>query len=215
MPPRDADDLDVPAPVREGRELLDYFYGFSRKDDPDRYLQQDEFRQDVYRIIVIQMHLAIEELVRSFLFEKLTIEPDPGTFTYKENVEYVFGLTTRQVLDLGARLHVLSKRGYEELTRLNTIRNKCSHHWSLHSFTVAEKLKSELREVIPNIDFDGKNLLTPEVMRDDFLPLYGGIYVELWSVHFGVDHEHVYTDETLGTVRELLAARKGRSYPRR
>lgn len=195
--------LDVPAPIREGRELLDHFYGFSRKDDPDRYLLQNEFRQDAYRIIVIEMHLAIEELVRSFLFEKLTVEPDPGTFTSKENVKFVVGLHTWHLLELAGRLHVLSKLGYEELTRLNAIRNKCSHHWELHSFTVAEKLKNQSREVVPNIDFNGKNLLTLDVMRDEFIPHYGNIYLELWAVHYGVEHDHVYTDDTLAVVRKI------------
>lgn len=197
---------EVPAQVREGRDLLDYFYGFSREDGPDRYLQKDEFRQDVYRLIVIQLHLAIEELVRSFVFEKLTSPPDPGTFTYEKNVEFVHNLNTRQVLELAARLHVLTKHGYEELVRLNVIRNKCSHNWMLHSFIVREKIRMENEqgeEGPPEIDFNGKNLLRPDVMKDEFLPLYGDLYVELWAAYYGADHEHVYTDGALETVHQL------------
>lgn len=33
--------------------------------------------------------------------------------------------------------------------------------------------------------------------------LASGIYLELWAIHYGVDHEHVYTDETLKAVRNL------------
>lgn len=196
-------DVDgVPNPVQEGRDLLDYFYGFSRADDPDRYLLQDEFRQDVYRIIVFQLQLAIEELVRSFVFEKLTIPPDPDTFTHKENVQFVKDLEALPVLDLAARLHILSTLGYKELVKLNTIRNKCAHHWQLHSFSVRQMIRAEetTEEIVPEIPFNGRNLLTPEVMKEEFLPLYGGLYVELWAIRSGVDHPHLYTDETLEAV---------------
>jgi hypothetical protein len=33
--------------------------------------------------------------------------------------------------------------------------------------------------------------------------LASGIYLELWAIHYGVDHEHVHTDETLKAVRNL------------
>ena len=196
---------EVPEPVQEARDLLDYFYGFSREDDPDRYVQQDQFRQDAYRLIVIQYHLSIEDLVRSFVFERVTSPPDPGTFSYEKNVEFVYNLNSRQLLELAARLHVLTKLGYEELVKLNAVRNKCSHNWALHAFTVKEKIKmnDEQDGAVPHIDFNKKNLLTPGVMKDEFIPLYSGIYLELWAIHYGVDHEHVYTDETLKAVRNL------------
>ena len=199
-------DIDeVPEPVREGRDLLDYFYGFSQEDAPDRYLQQDAFRQDVYRLIVIQFHLSIEELVRSFVFEKLTSPPDPETFTYEKNVEFVRNLNSGQVLELAARLRVLTKQGYDELTKLNAIRNKSAHNWMLHSFSTKERVKANDQpgDIEPKIEFNGKNLLTPEVVKDEFIPLYADIYLELWAVYYGADHEHVYTDETLETVKEL------------
>lgn len=49
---------ELPEPVQEGRDLLDYFYGFSPEDDLDRYLQQENFRQDVYRLIIMNFHQA-------------------------------------------------------------------------------------------------------------------------------------------------------------
>jgi len=148
---------------------------------------------------------GIEDLVRSFVFERLTSPPDPGTFTYEKNVEFIYNLNSRQLLDLAARLHVLTKLGYDEIVKLNAIRNKCSHHWMLHSFTVKEKKKAndEPGDIVPHIDFNGQNLLTPEVVKDEFIPLYASISLELWAVHCGVDYEHIYTDGTLGTVRQL------------
>ncbi len=100
---------------------------------------------------------------------------------------------------------MLTKLGYDELTKLNAIRNKCSHHWMLHSFSTKEMIKAndEPGDVDPRIEFNGKNLLTPQVAKDEFIPLYGDIYLELWRVHHGIDHEHVYTDETLETVHQL------------
>jgi hypothetical protein len=59
---------------------------------------------------------------------------------------------------------------------------------------------SDAEEIVPEIPFNGRNLLTPEVMKDEFLPLYGGLYVELWAVQSAVDHPRLYTDETLEAV---------------
>lgn len=87
---------ELPEPVQEGRDLLDYFYGFSQEDDLDLYLQQENFRQNVYRLIVMNFHLSIDDLVRSFVFERLTSPPDPGTFTYEKNVEFVYNLNSRR-----------------------------------------------------------------------------------------------------------------------
>ncbi len=46
-------------------------------------------------------------------------------------------------------------------------------------------------------------MLTPEVMKDEFIPLHGGLYLELWAVHYDIDHEHIYTDATLTAVRPI------------
>ena len=117
----------------------------------------------------------------------------------------MYNLNARQVLEMAARLHVLTKLGYAELTKLNAIRNKCSHHWMLHSFSIKERMKANDHpgDIDPKIDFNGQNLLTPEVMKDEFILLYSDIYLELWAVHYGADHEHIYTDETLETVHQL------------
>jgi hypothetical protein len=42
---------EVPAPVREGRDLLDSFYGFSREDDPDRYVAQDVYTDETLEAV--------------------------------------------------------------------------------------------------------------------------------------------------------------------
>jgi hypothetical protein len=195
----------IPKAVREGRDLLDHFYGFSQKDASGRWLQKEAFRQDAYRMIILQLQLSIEELLRSFVFEKVTTDPDPGIFGYKQHVEFVVGLSTRQLLDLAARLHVLSKDGYDALVTLNTVRNKIAHHWMLHATTVAEMIQAEDegQAPVPRINFKGKNLLTPAVMKDEFIPIYTGIYLELFAVHYGADFDRRYTDPTLTAVREL------------
>jgi hypothetical protein len=71
----------------------------------------------------------------------------------------------------------------------------------LHSFTVKERTKAASEP--GDIEFNGRNLLTPEVMKDEFIPLHGGLYLELWAVHYDIDHEHIYTDATLTAVRPI------------
>jgi hypothetical protein len=58
----------MPRQVAEGFSLLNTFYGFDREDDPDQYLMKEAFREDMYRVTVIQFHLAIEELIKGFLY---------------------------------------------------------------------------------------------------------------------------------------------------
>jgi hypothetical protein len=51
----------------------------------------------------------------------------------------------------------------------------------LHAYSVKEKVRAgeQPGEENPQIDFGRKNLLTPEVMKSEFTPLYGEVYFEL------------------------------------
>jgi hypothetical protein len=75
----------------------------------------------------------------------------------------------------------------------------------LHSFTVKEKIRIEEQDLdpMPHIDLNGRTLLTPEIMKGEFIPLYGSIYLELWAVHYGLERDRAYTEDRLASVREL------------
>lgn len=189
---------NLPKEVIEGYDLLNYFYGFSKTDDPDQYLQKDSFRQDVYRLIVIQFHLTIEDLLKGFIYEAIIMTSKRKVFTDKQNIEYVQKLNSHSAIDLAARLGILTKLGHDELIRLNTIRNQCSHNWTLHAFTVPKAPKNTPKRRKYKVEFNGKNLLNPKVVKDEFIPLYSSVYLELFAVWYGIDDwKHKYTDSEL------------------
>lgn len=185
----------IPKQVTEGFELLNVFYGFAKEDDPDQYILKEEFRQDAYRIIVLQFQLAIEELLKASVHYALSRLSTRRTFTAKQNVEYVQKMRSREALDLAARLGILTKLGHTELARLNTIRNQCSHNWGLHSFKVVKTGKNAPRKRLYKVDFKGKNLLHPRVMKEEFMPLYSGVYLDLFAAYYSIDeYPRKYTE---------------------
>lgn len=172
-----------PRELQEGFDLLNHFYGFDRVGDSDRYLQAEAFRQDVYRLIVLQFHLSIEELLKSLIYDAL---PTRQTFTVKQNIEYLKGLNSRNAIDLAARLGLISKKGFEVLTQLNSIRNKMSHNWTVHSYRMRRQPGSGKRRRAYQVEFNGKNLLQLQVMKDEFIPLYSGVYLEFFAARYGL-----------------------------
>ena len=201
LAPMSGDD-DVPEAVQEGRELLDNFYGFSREDDPRPVRAAKRVPAGCLQNHRVPDSTCHRGAGAVFRVREVDHSPGPWHVHVQGELQFVKGLEALPLLDLAARLHVLSTLGYKELVKLNTIRNKCAHHWQLHSFSVKQMIRAEetTEEIVPEIPFNGRNLLTPEVMKDEFLPLYGGLYVELWAVQSGVDHPRLYTDETLEAV---------------
>lgn len=168
--------------IREGLSVLYAFYGFDRERDPDRYLQDSAFRDDAYRIIVLHFHLSIEELLKANLYRAIRAISSNRTFSKKQNVEFIQGLRSRQTIDWAARLGLVPKKTYLALRELNDVRNACAHNWALNSYKMKQLKKRRARKY--TVTFNGKNLLTPKVMKEEFMPLYANIYLRLWSAHY-------------------------------
>ncbi len=177
--------------IKEAYNLLNYFYNLDDTEYPS--LQADTFRDDVFRLVIIHLHLAIEELVKSFIYQNL---PSKRTLTTKQNIEYVQQLTSKQAIDLAARLGIINKKGLELLLGLNIIRNKCSHNWMLNGYTISKKpaiAKGIKRRRVYRITFNKKNLMDYEVMKNEFIPLYGDLYLELFANRFDLRWKRKYT----------------------
>jgi len=171
----------VPREVKEGFDLLNYFYGFEKEGDPDQYLMKESFRQDMYRLIILQLHMAIEGILKEFIYQSL---PQRKTFTAKQNKEYVQKLRSRTAIDLAARLGIINSSARDLLITLNVLRNECAHNWLLHSFTM-KQFKRLIRRKY-SVEFNGKSLLNPNTMKNDFMPIYTEIYLEFFAVKIGV-----------------------------
>lgn len=193
-----SDKVAIPKEVEEGFDLLNYFYGFSKENDDDRYLMKDTFRQDVYRLIVLQFHMAIELILKDFIVQAL---PKRKVFTVRQNKEYVKMLRSRTAINEAARLGIINKDCKEKLIALNDIRNECAHNWMLHSFVMKKYKKLKKRRY--SVEFNGKNLLNPDVMKDEFMPIYQEIYLEFFGVSLGVKMRRHYLTKQVEAIHKI------------
>ena len=108
----------------EAQDLINYFYHLDDQDDERGHDHNSRyFRASVYRMIVMELHLAIESVLQDVLFNIL---PQRRVFTVRQNRAYVESLSFSAATELAARLGVLNRKGYDELRRLNAVRNRCA-----------------------------------------------------------------------------------------
>jgi hypothetical protein len=158
-----------PESVREALALLDYH--FFPQGGEQKYLRADSFHENAIRLVVFDMHLAIEELLRSHLLDALSARSAEKDAT----VDYVKALSSRQALDLAVHLGVIDARVYDRLRELNSLRNRAAHHWHLE-----EPIRHRShRDGEPEPLVWGGRRLTPAAVKKDFLAVYGGIYESL------------------------------------
>jgi hypothetical protein len=153
--------------LREARSLLDFHF-FPGSDTDERH-RGEAFLENAIRLVVFDTHLAIEELLRSRVFDALA---EHSTLSHGRRVDYVKDLASRQVLDLALQLGLVDMTLYRKLRELNSLRNKAAHHWQLD-----EPIKQRSGESADEdqLSWQGKPL-TPDVLRSDFTRTYGAIY---------------------------------------
>jgi hypothetical protein len=159
-----------PESVEEGVALLDYHF-FAGADPAGKYLRAESFKENVIRLIVFDMHLAVEELLRAHVFDALSQRSQRRG----ETVRYVEGLSSRQALDLAAQLGVIDGATYGRLRDLNRLRNRAAHHWQLDD---PLRHRSGAGGEHDRLSWDGGEL-TADRVKSEFLPVYGDIYAEL------------------------------------
>jgi hypothetical protein len=88
-------------------------------------------------------------------------------------------MNSRDLIDLSARLGVISTERHRELVELNGLRNRVGHTWAL-----------DVPELGPRGPKPGRyalrwkgGRLTPKRVRNDLLPLYSGIYIDLYVAY--------------------------------
>ncbi len=159
-----------PESVEEGVALLDYHF-FGATDPAGKYLRAESFKENVIRLIVFDMHLAVEELLRAHVFDALSQRSQRRA----ETVRYVEGLSSRQALDLAVQLGVIDGVTYGRLRDLNRLRNRAAHHWDLDE---PLRHRSPAAGEHDRLSWDGGEL-TPDRVKSEFLSVYGDIYAKL------------------------------------
>ena len=161
-----------PEAVRDALQLLDYHF-FGPESGNEEHTRAAVLRENVIRLIVFDMHLAIEELVRSQVFDALGPR---SSLPREQTIAYVKDLTSRAVLDLAAELGVIDETRYERLRELNVLRNKAAHNWDLNRRVGRGDPDGPDRPLA----WDGRPL-TPEAVKNEFLPAYRKIYASMLS----------------------------------
>jgi hypothetical protein len=159
-----------PESVEEGLALLDYHF-FPGDDPAGKYLRGEAFKDNVVRLIVFDMHLSIEELLRAHVFDVLS----QRSRRRGETAHYVEGLSSRQALDLAAQLGVVGGAVYERLRDLNRLRNGAAHHRVLDD---PLRHRSGAGSEHDLLSWYG-GALTPDRVKSEFLSVYGDIYAAL------------------------------------
>jgi uncharacterized protein YutE (UPF0331/DUF86 family) len=172
MPPDE--EQDEPQAVGEGRELLDL--NFFPSEGKDRYSRAEEFRENAIRLIVFDLQLAIEELLKAAIHRRIAehsvLDPD-------RDIEYVKGMNGSAAIDLAARLGVIDAERHQELVELNGLRNRAGHRWVLDEPELGPK--GPKPGSYPLRWKGGR--LTPKRVREQFLPHYSDLYLRMYMEH--------------------------------
>jgi hypothetical protein len=177
---------DEPQAVREGRELLDLH--FFPQEGEDRYSRAEEFRENAIRLVVFDMQLAIEELLKAAIHRRITEHSVLGPDL---DVGYVKRMNGREAIDLAARLGVIGAERHQELLELNGLRNRAGHSWVLDEPELGSK--GPKTGTYPLRWKGGR--LTPERVREEFLPHYGDLYVRMFMEHVEATDGEVASEE--------------------
>ncbi|HEX9481690.1 MAG TPA: hypothetical protein VF927_06280 [Solirubrobacteraceae bacterium] len=171
-----------PEAVQDALQLLDYHF-FGTGSNNEEHTRAAVLRENVIRLIIFDMHLAIEELLRSRVFDALGPRSALGR---EQTIAYVKDLTSRQVLDLAVELGVIDAPRYERLRELNGLRNKAAHHWDLNRRVRRGDADARDRPLA----WDGRPL-TPDALRNEFLPTYREIYASMLSAWTEAHHDEL------------------------
>ena len=157
-----------------------------RAEDPDldqRYHELTRKREHLLRSIVLELHLSIEDILTGAIGNALLrgrLSRSPIGQTIRDLLEDDRPLGFRHKLMLARSLDLISAKEFADLVELNTVRNRCSHSWSLGKLT-RRRIKPS-RPKRPLLRWRGTNLYK----TDDFLAfvrVYSLHYVKLWLRH--------------------------------
>ncbi len=97
-----------------------------------------------------------------------------------KDIAYVKAMKSGDLIDLSARLGAITAERHRELVELNGLRNRVGHTWALDAPELGPNKGPKPGSYPPR--WKGGRL-TPKRVRKDLLPLYGGIYLELYLAY--------------------------------
>lgn len=174
---------------KEVEELESAIYDAKNEKDLDtKYFLLQQRRDLAIRGAVLDIHLAIEDIlsvaIKNYLLaNNPQIQKKPAYTNSKHKHDIEDFLNGSRAISFNDKLSLLKSAGLiranvcNELAKLNTIRNKCSHNWQLNK-VIRRKVKRNKKKR-PLLEYNGKNLYKKQIFYE-FLNKYGPIYYKLW-----------------------------------
>jgi hypothetical protein len=143
-------------------------------------------REDAVRVTVIQMSLAIEDMLDG-LFKRLFVGHDPrskkrGSWKRGPARELHDLLETGRIgfeakVKLARVTRIVTKKQQSRLDKLRVLRNKCAHSWMLDAVHKKGRKPQPTKRLL---EYGGKNLFEFKVL-EDFVWDYSRIYLKLYD----------------------------------
>lgn len=173
---------------REITEIDEHFYHHNKAGDRDLYASMlERKRDDMIRVAVLQMHTAIEDVVDQLImcrilgltFETVRRARSSAAQALRRVLMDADSIGFERKLNLAVALRIMSSRRRDRLRVLNTLRNKCSHHWLLRVPVRRGRRPRQLKP--PLLRYEGRDLHSIPAFKDflaEFGPLYAVMFAE-------------------------------------
>lgn len=179
-------DGQIEKTLKEVERIHSFLHPLGEPDPKQNLYQARSRREDAVRITVLQMSLAIEDLLDS-LFWRVFAGHDPNS---KKRSSKKRGIAREldELLESGrlgfeakiklARvLRIVTKEQYGRLNQLRPLRNKCAHEWMLDIVRKREKKPKPSKRLL---EYEGQNLFDMPVL-ERFMHVYSGIHLKLFD----------------------------------
>jgi len=172
--------------LKEVEQIHSLLHPMGDPDPKQNLYQAQSRREDAVRITVLQMSLAIEDLLDS-LFWRVFAGHDPNSKKRRSKKRGIAReldellesgrLGFEAKIKLARVVRVVTKDQYSKLNQLRSLRNKCAHEWMLD---IARKRKKKPKPSKRLLEHEGRNLFDINVL-ERFMHVYSGIYLKLFD----------------------------------
>jgi len=178
---------------KEIEEIFKRIFGLDLKEDPQiLYESYKEAKENMIRLGVLWLQLAIEDLLESFITGHIYVarknvkrEKMPKYFAKskrcKEIEKIVHKMKFITKVEIADNLNVITRKEAKMLEKLWDIRCKLAHNWMVNKKISVKKGKGPKRRYQPFIEYNGKNLFSGRVFLDEFDKDYSKIFLKLFN----------------------------------
>lgn len=156
--------------------LTGVLYGLDNKDALVRLMNYKTYKVEIIRGFILYLQLSIESLLKELLVYRL--KGETRIFKVRQIKKTVEDMRSRDILGWCGHLNLVTETQHARIVELNRIRNLCAHNWVLDLPRYRKDRRGKSVK-IGVVRFNDKNILNETVFRDEFMPVYSGIYLKL------------------------------------